>query len=238
MKQLLHDLSNGQIKLQEVPCPQVTPGHLLVRTGVSLVSAGTERMLLEFGKANLLNKARQQPERVKEAWDKVKTDGLLPTLEAVRAKLDEPITLGYCNVGEVLEVGAGVDGFAAGDRVVSNGSHAEVVLVSANLCAQVPPPVSRSRRGVYRAERGRLAGNPAGGANIRRDFRRHRAGIGGSTRRPTPARAWMPGAGSRPRPEPEPAWRQNLVSKLWCWPRVRTRWPLLKPIAAVTVWTG
>ena len=142
MKQLLHDLSNGQIKLQEVPCPRVTTGHLLVRTGVSLVSAGTERMLLEFGKANLLNKARQQPERVKEAWDKVKTDGLLPTLEAVRAKLDEPITLGYCNVGEVLEVGAGVDGFAAGDRVVSNGPHAEVVLVSANLCAQVPPPVS------------------------------------------------------------------------------------------------
>ncbi len=77
MKQLLHDLSNGQINLQEVPCPQVTPGHLLVRTRVSLVSAGTERMLLEFGKANLLGKARQQPERVKEAWDKVRTDGLI-----------------------------------------------------------------------------------------------------------------------------------------------------------------
>lgn len=142
MKQLLHDLSNGQIKLQEVPCPQVTPGHLLVRTGVSLVSAGTERMLLEFGKANLLNKARQQPERVKEAWEKVKTDGLIPTLEAVRAKLDEPITPGYCNVGEVLEIGAGVNDFALGDRVVSNGSHAEAVLVSANLCAKVPPPVA------------------------------------------------------------------------------------------------
>ena len=142
MKQLLHDLSNGQIKLQEVPCPQVTPGHLLVRTGVSLVSAGTERMLLEFGKASLLGKARQQPERVKEAWEKVRTDGLIPTLEAVRAKLDEPISLGYCNAGEVLEVGPGVDDFAPGDRVVSNGSHAEAVLVSANLCAKIPPAVS------------------------------------------------------------------------------------------------
>jgi predicted dehydrogenase/threonine dehydrogenase-like Zn-dependent dehydrogenase len=142
MRQLLQDLSNGQIKLQEVPCPQVTPGHVLVRTGVSLVSAGTERMLLEFGKANLLGKARQQPERVKEAWDKVKTDGLIPTLEAVRAKLDQPISLGYCNAGEVLEAGAGVEDFAVGDRVVSNGSHAEAVLVSSNLCAKIPSGVS------------------------------------------------------------------------------------------------
>jgi threonine dehydrogenase-like Zn-dependent dehydrogenase len=142
MRQLLQDLSNGQIKLQEVPCPQVTPGHLLVRTVVSLVSAGTERMLLEFGKANLLGKVRQQPERVKEAWEKIKTDGLISTLEAVRAKLDQPISLGYCNAGEVLEVGAGVEGFAPGDRVVSNGSHAEAVLVSANLCAKIPPGVS------------------------------------------------------------------------------------------------
>ncbi len=142
MRQLLQNLSNGEIKLQEVPCPRVTPGHVLVRTGVSLVSAGTERMLLEFGKANLLGKARQQPERVKEAWEKVKTDGLIPTLEAVRAKLDQPISLGYCNAGEVLEVGAGVEGLAPGDRVVSNGSHAEAVLVSANLCAKIPSAVS------------------------------------------------------------------------------------------------
>ena len=85
---------------------------------------------------------RRQPERVKEAWEKVKTDGLIPTLEAVRAKLGEPITLGYCNAGEVLEVGAGVDDFSPGDRVVSNGSHAEAVLVSANLCAKIPPAVA------------------------------------------------------------------------------------------------
>ncbi len=142
MRQLLQDLSDGRISLQEVPCPQVTPGHLLVRTAVSLVSAGTERMLLEFGKASLLGKARQQPDRVREAWEKIRTDGLLPTLEAVRAKLDQPISLGYCNCGEVLEVGAGVEDFAPGDRVVSNGSHAEAVLVSANLCAKIPASVN------------------------------------------------------------------------------------------------
>jgi predicted dehydrogenase/threonine dehydrogenase-like Zn-dependent dehydrogenase len=142
MKQLLQDLSNGKVKIQEVPCPQAIAGHLLVRTAVSLVSAGTERMLLEFGKATLLGKARQQPDRVREAWDKVKTDGLLPTIEAVRAKLEQPISLGYCNAGEVLEVGAGVDGFAPGDRVVSNGAHAEAVMVSANLCAKIPRAVS------------------------------------------------------------------------------------------------
>jgi predicted dehydrogenase/threonine dehydrogenase-like Zn-dependent dehydrogenase len=142
MKQLLQDLSNGQIKLQEVPCPQAIAGHLLVRTATSLVSAGTERMLLEFGKANLIGKARQQPDRVREAWQKVKTDGLLPTVEAVRAKLDQPIALGYCNAGTVLEVGSGVEGFAPGDRVVSNGAHAEAVMVSANLCAKVPAAVS------------------------------------------------------------------------------------------------
>jgi predicted dehydrogenase len=142
MRQLLQDLSNGQIQVQEVPCPQVTPGHVLVRTSVSLVSAGTERMLLEFGKANLLGKARQQPERVREAWEKVKVDGLIPTLEAVRAKLDQPISLGYCNAGVVLEVGGEVEDFAPGDRVVSNGSHAEAVLVSANLCAKIPVSVS------------------------------------------------------------------------------------------------
>ncbi|SRR5579875_1432388 len=142
MKQLLQDLSNGDIRILEVPCPQAAPGHLLVRTAVSLVSAGTERMLLEFGKAGLLGKARQHPDRVREAWNKVKTDGLLPTIEAVRAKLDQPISLGYCNAGEVLEVGAGVEGFAPGDRVVSNGAHAEAVMVSANLCAKIPPAVS------------------------------------------------------------------------------------------------
>lgn len=98
-------------------------------------------MLVEFSQANLLQKARQQPDRVKMVFDKVKTDGLLPTLESVRNKLDQPLPLGYCNVGVVSEVGAGISGFSVGDRVASNGPHAEVVRVPVNLCARVPDVV-------------------------------------------------------------------------------------------------
>jgi len=98
-------------------------------------------MLIDFGKSGLLDKARKQPEKVKQVLAKVKTDGLFPTIDAVRSKLDQPIGLGYCNVGIVEEVGAGVDGFKVGDRVLSNGSHAEFVVVPKNLCAQVPEGV-------------------------------------------------------------------------------------------------
>src|SRR3989454_7395732 len=98
-------------------------------------------MLVEFGRASLLNKARQQPERVRQVLDKIRTDGLGPTLDAVRNKLDQPLPLGYCNVGVVIELGEGVSGFAVGDRVVSNGKHAEVVSVPASLCAPVPEGV-------------------------------------------------------------------------------------------------
>ena len=142
MKQILQNLSNGQTKLTEVPCPQAKYGQLLIRTHASLVSAGTERMLVEFGKANLLDKARQQPDKVRMVLDKVKTDGLMPTLEAVRNKLHQPVPMGYCNVGVALEVGEGVTGFSVGDRVASNGKHAEVVCVPKNLCAKVPETVS------------------------------------------------------------------------------------------------
>ncbi len=128
--------------MADVPAPAVRPGHLLVRTRASLISAGTERMLVEFGKGSLLAKARSQPDKVKQVLDKIRTEGLLPTLEAVFARLDEPLPLGYCNAGEVLEVGAGVTGFSVGDRVISNGPHAEVVCVPVNLCARVPDGVS------------------------------------------------------------------------------------------------
>ena len=127
---------------EDVPCPQVRPGTLLIRTTASLLSAGTERMLVDFGRASLLNKARQQPDRVRQVLDKVVSDGLLPTLDAVRTKLDEPLPLGYSNVGRVLAVGAGVHGYRVGDRVVSNGRHAEVVCVAKNLCAPIPDAVS------------------------------------------------------------------------------------------------
>ncbi len=142
MKQILQNLKTGATEVTDVPCPQVVPGQLLIRTTRSLVSAGTERMLLDFGKANPIEKARQQPDKVRMVLDKVKTDGLLPTLDAVQNKLAQPLPLGYCNVGTVLESGSGVEGFAAGDRVASNGKHAEIVSVPINLCARVPEAVA------------------------------------------------------------------------------------------------
>jgi predicted dehydrogenase/threonine dehydrogenase-like Zn-dependent dehydrogenase len=141
MKQVLQNLKDGSTEIAEVPCPRVGAGQLLIRTTRTLVSAGTERMLVDFGKAGLIEKARQQPDKVRMVLDKVRTDGLMPTLEAVRNKLDQPLPMGYCNVGEVVEVGAGVQGFAVGDRVASNGKHAEMVAVPVNLCARVPDAV-------------------------------------------------------------------------------------------------
>ena len=142
MKQVLNSLKTGTIELADVPCPSVRPAQLLLRTRATLISAGTERMLVEFGRANLLDKARQQPERVKMVLDKVRTDGLLTTVAAISNKLDQPLALGYCHVGDVVEVGRGVEGFAPGDRVASNGKHAEMVAVPSTLCARVPDAVS------------------------------------------------------------------------------------------------
>ena len=139
MKQILQNLSNGETTLSEVPCPQIIEGSLLINSCKTLVSAGTERMLLDFGKANLIDKARQQPDKVKMVLNKVRNDGLLSTIDAVRSKLDQPIPLGYCNAGVILETT--IDGFSIGDRVVSNGNHAEVVRVPKNLCAKIPDNV-------------------------------------------------------------------------------------------------
>ena len=142
MKQILQSLKTGSTEVAEVPCPAVKRGQLLIRSSHTLVSAGTERMLVDFGKANWLDKARQQPDKVKQVLDKARTDGLFTTLEAVRSKLDQPLPLGYCNVGSVVAVGEGVRGFQLGDRVASNGPHAELVVVPQNLCAVVPTGVN------------------------------------------------------------------------------------------------
>lgn len=141
MKQVLQSLRNGETSLADVPCPAAAPGSLLIGSTVSLISAGTERMLVDFGRGSLLEKVRQQPDKVRQVFEKMRTDGVAATLEAVQSKLDQPLPLGYCNVGRVLEVGAGVSGFAIGDRVVSNGKHAEVVAVPKNLCARIPEGV-------------------------------------------------------------------------------------------------
>jgi predicted dehydrogenase/threonine dehydrogenase-like Zn-dependent dehydrogenase len=142
MRQIIQDLKRGDTILEEVPAPLVRKGHILIKTHRSLVSLGTEKMLVEFGKSNLLSKARQQPEKVKQVLDKIKTEGLLPTLEAVFNKLDEPLPLGYCNAGEVIAIGEGVSEFKVGDRVASNGHHAEIVCISKNLVAKIPDNVS------------------------------------------------------------------------------------------------
>ena len=142
MKQVLQKISNGKTHLVDAPCPSSRTGRLVIATSNTLVSSGTERMLIGFGKANWLNKARQQPDKVRMVLDKIKTDGLRPTIEAVLSKLDQPLPLGYCNVGYVKQLGLGVDGFKVGDRVISNGKHAEVVSVPKNLCAKVPDGVS------------------------------------------------------------------------------------------------
>jgi predicted dehydrogenase/threonine dehydrogenase-like Zn-dependent dehydrogenase len=142
MKQIIQSFNTGQTILEEVPAPQVGKGLVLIQTTRSLVSLGTERMLVEFGKSNLISKARQQPDKVKQVLDKIKTEGLLPTLEAVFNKLGEPLPLGYCNVGKVIAVGEGVSEFKVGDRVASNGQHAEFVAIPKNLVAHIPDNVS------------------------------------------------------------------------------------------------
>ena len=142
MKQILQSLKTGDSQVADVPVPAAKRSQLLIQTSHTLVSSGTERMLVEFGKAGWLEKARQQPDKVRIVLDKIRTDGLQPTIEAVFDKLDQPMPLGYCNVGRVLEFGAGVSGFVPGERVISNGKHAEVVSVPVNLCARVPHVVS------------------------------------------------------------------------------------------------
>src|SRR5690606_10511953 len=142
MKQIIQSFKTGDTILEEVPAPMVKPGTVLIQTTRSLVSLGTERMLVEFGKSNLISKARQQPDKVKQVLDKIKTEGLMPTLEAVFNKLGEPLPLGYCNVGRVVAVGKGVSEFNVGDRVASNGAHAEYVNIPKNLVAYIPENVS------------------------------------------------------------------------------------------------
>ncbi len=142
MKQIIQDLKNGETILEEVPVPMVKSGSVLIKTSRTLISLGTERMLVEFGKANFIQKAKQQPDKVKMVLDKVKTDGLKPTMDAVFNKLNQPLPLGYCNVGTVVAVGRGVTEFKIGDRVASNGNHAEYVNVPKNLVAKIPDNVT------------------------------------------------------------------------------------------------
>ncbi|MDP8276788.1 MAG: hypothetical protein RAO92_10370 [Candidatus Euphemobacter frigidus] len=103
MKQILQHLKTGELEVAELPAPRAETGEILIQSRATLISPGTERMLVEFSRANLLSKARQKPDKVRQVLDKIKADGLMPTLDAVFRKLDQPLPLGYCNAGVVLE---------------------------------------------------------------------------------------------------------------------------------------
>ncbi|MDB0049872.1 bi-domain-containing oxidoreductase [Pseudomonadales bacterium] len=137
--QILQDLKNGDTNILDVPAPRNVTGALLIRSATTVVSAGTERMLVNFGKANYVEKAMQQPDKVKMVLDKVKTDGLIATIDTIQGKLNQPLPLGYCNAGVVVESMS--SSFDIGDRVASNGAHAEIVRVPQNLCAKIPDNV-------------------------------------------------------------------------------------------------
>ncbi|MGC8758215.1 MAG: bi-domain-containing oxidoreductase [Caldisericaceae bacterium] len=141
MKQLVQNFKTGQLEILDIPVPKVSQNTVLIESKVSLISSGTERSLVELARGTLFEKVRSQPEKVKEVLQKIKNDGLFAALEAVEAKLDEPLPLGYSNVGVVIDAGKSVQEFSIGDRVVSNGSHAEIVNVSKNLVVRVPDNV-------------------------------------------------------------------------------------------------
>ncbi|UFH48241.1 bi-domain-containing oxidoreductase [Pseudomonas sp. KNUC1026] len=142
MKQIMQDMANGETRLVSAPSPRASSGTAVICSRVSLVSAGTERMLVDFGRASYLRKARQQPDKVRMVLEKVRTDGLFTTLDAVRSKLAQPLPLGYCNVGVIADLGSDMHPFKEGDRVVSNGPHSDVVKVSKQLMARIPETVT------------------------------------------------------------------------------------------------
>ncbi len=147
MKQVVQSRKTGKLAVREVPEPKVRAGHLLVRSTASLISAGTERMVVDFARKNLAGKARARPDLVRKVVDKARRDGVAETMRAVAARLDEPLPLGYSAAGEVVAVGAGLEGrFRIGQRVAVAGAglanHAEINAVPENLCAPVPDDIN------------------------------------------------------------------------------------------------
>ena len=137
----MQDMSSGETSIVECPVPLVLENSIRISSKFSLISAGTERMLVGFGKASYIEKAKQQPEKVKMVLEKIGTDGLSTTIDAVRSKLSQPLPLGYSNVGIVTDLSEDILDIKVGDRVISNGAHADVVVVKKNLCARIPDEV-------------------------------------------------------------------------------------------------
>ena len=147
MKQVIQSARTGKLALKSVPDPKVRAGNLLVRTEASLISAGTERMVIDFAKKSLAGKAKERPDLVKKVLDKARRDGLMATFKAVMARLDEPLPLGYSAAGRVVGIGKGLEGaFRLGQRVAIAGAglanHAELNVVPRNLAAPIPDDVS------------------------------------------------------------------------------------------------
>jgi predicted dehydrogenase/threonine dehydrogenase-like Zn-dependent dehydrogenase len=142
MHQVIQDVRNGRLSVIDVPEPIVRPGHILISNACSVISAGTEKMVMDLARKSLLGKAMERPDQVRRVLEKWRNEGFFDTLAQVREKLDEPMTMGYSSAGIVLACGAGVQEFKPGDRVASNGPHAGVVCVPKHLCAQIPGNVS------------------------------------------------------------------------------------------------
>jgi predicted dehydrogenase len=145
MKQVLQNMKTGETQVEDVPVPQVKEGTALVKTHVSLVSAGTERMLVEFAKQSLAGKAKSRPDLARQVLNKARREGLLSTIDAAMNKLDQPMVLGYSSAGTIVKVGADLEGFKVGDRVACGGGghavHAEFASIPKNLMVPIPEPV-------------------------------------------------------------------------------------------------
>ena len=142
MKQLFLNIKSGEIYALDIPIPTISNDEILIKTKKTLISSGTEKMLINFGKQNYLEKAKGQPEKLKMVIDKIKNDGLIPTYRSIKNKLDEPMQLGYCNVGEIVDLGKDITTFKIGDRVISNSPHAEFVISKENLTCKVEHNIS------------------------------------------------------------------------------------------------
>src|SRR6516165_77221 len=141
MQQIVQNIRSGELRVADVPEPLARSGHVLIANACSIISAGTEKMVMELAKKSLLGKARERPDHVRRVLQKLRTEGFFNTVRQVLEKLDEPMTMGYSSAGVVLACGAGVQQFKPGDRAASNGPHAGVVCVPKNLCSRVPDGV-------------------------------------------------------------------------------------------------
>jgi predicted dehydrogenase/threonine dehydrogenase-like Zn-dependent dehydrogenase len=145
MKQLLQHIKNGKTVIEDIPIPTPREGMALVKISASLVSAGTERMVVEFAEKGYLGKARSRPDLVKQTLDKAKREGVMPTVAAVFNRLDQPMALGYSSAGTIIALGKNMQGFKVGQRVACAGGgfavHAEYNVVPRNLLTPLPKNV-------------------------------------------------------------------------------------------------